>query len=286
MISRWASIFTLLCLIGAIGGVACGGPEPSPTASPTATPTPTVEFTPGLSTDPFDRWIADGVVHTYVSGIAEPRRLDTGRITPGVTVHLTDESISCADSPIGTGGFETRDQFASVKADYPDARVGDFGASEIDVTIRHRPYGNDKYVLGLADGGALTSVDTGVEKRVRGWLSFRSPQGVDSQASGAFDVPFCPTDTFTLAISEDANATGTGSVRSSDGGGWSFRDFGLSYWKTYPMGEEATVTLEATADSNSAFDGWSGACVGTGLCTITMDADKAVVARFLRVDTE
>ena len=132
MFPRWASIFTLLCLIGAIGA-ACGGPEPSPTAAPTSTPTPTVptvDFAPGLPMDPFHRWIADGVVHEYVSGIVEPRRLETGRVIPGIAVHLTDENISCTDSPIGTDGFGTRDLFASVKAEYPDAVVGTFGQTK------------------------------------------------------------------------------------------------------------------------------------------------------------
>ncbi len=285
MFPHRASIFTLLCFIGAIGA-ACGGPEPSPTAASTATSTPTVDFAPGLPTDPFHRWTVDGVAHEYVSGIAEPRRLETGRAIPGIAVHLTDENISCTDSPIGTEGFGTKDLFASVKAEYPDAVVGTFGANEVDVVIRHRPYGNDMYVLGLADGGALMFVDTDLANRVRGWFSFKSLRGEGSQALGAFDVPFCPTATFTLTISEDVDVTGTGSVKSSDGGGWSFRNFGLNYWKAYPVGEGATVTLEATADSNSAFRGWSGACEGTGPCKVTMDADKTVVARFVRADTE
>ena len=44
----------------------------------------------------------------------------------------------------------------------------------------------------------------------------------------------------------------------------------------------AVVTLTATPDGTSSFAGWSGACSGTGTCTVTMDADRAVTAGFNR----
>ena len=40
------------------------------------------------------------------------------------------------------------------------------------------------------------------------------------------------------------------------------------------------VTLTATPGTNVVFAGWSGACSGTGACTVTMDAAKAVTATF------
>jgi len=40
------------------------------------------------------------------------------------------------------------------------------------------------------------------------------------------------------------------------------------------------VTLTATPATGWHFSGWSGACSGTGPCTITMDADKTVSATF------
>lgn len=41
------------------------------------------------------------------------------------------------------------------------------------------------------------------------------------------------------------------------------------------------VTLNATPADGWAFNGWSGACSGTGECSVTMDAAKAVTATFL-----
>lgn len=43
----------------------------------------------------------------------------------------------------------------------------------------------------------------------------------------------------------------------------------------------ATVTLTATPDGDSVFGGWSGACAGTGACTVTMSEARRVTATFL-----
>jgi hypothetical protein len=48
---------------------------------------------------------------------------------------------------------------------------------------------------------------------------------------------------------------------------------------SYSAGAE--VTLSATAEPGSTFDGWSGGvCSGTGLCTVTMNANMTVTANF------
>ncbi|MBV8051230.1 MAG: hypothetical protein JOZ80_08590 [Acidobacteriaceae bacterium] len=40
------------------------------------------------------------------------------------------------------------------------------------------------------------------------------------------------------------------------------------------------ITLTATAGTNSAFAGWSGACTGTGACTVTLNSNTSVGAAF------
>ena len=40
------------------------------------------------------------------------------------------------------------------------------------------------------------------------------------------------------------------------------------------------LTLTATAAAGSAFSGWTGACAGTGACTLTVNAAKSVTATF------
>lgn len=44
----------------------------------------------------------------------------------------------------------------------------------------------------------------------------------------------------------------------------------------------AELTLQAVPAAESAFSGWSGACSGTGPCTVTMDAARSVTASFTR----
>ena len=48
------------------------------------------------------------------------------------------------------------------------------------------------------------------------------------------------------------------------------------------FGQGTVVTMSATAGTNSAFSGWSGACTGTGSCVVTMNAAGSVTANFDR----
>jgi len=48
-----------------------------------------------------------------------------------------------------------------------------------------------------------------------------------------------------------------------------------------PYAHGARVTLTATPDPGFSFFGWSGACTGTGSCTLTMNWEKAVTADFI-----
>ncbi len=68
--------------------------------------------------------------------------------------------------------------------------------------------------------------------------------------------------------------TGTGSVILSP----SNTICGNSCQQTFPYG--TTVTLSASAGSNSSFVGWQGACTGSGVCTVTVEAALTVQALF------
>ena len=69
---------------------------------------------------------------------------------------------------------------------------------------------------------------------------------------------------FSLTI--DYAGTGSGTVTASPAG------------PSYAAG--TVVTLTPAANSGSTFAGWSGACSGTGGCTVTMDSAQSVTATF------
>ena len=89
-----------------------------------------------------------------------------------------------------------------------------------------------------------------------------------AEACGVAPTPVVRTLTLTKS------GTGTGTVDSSPGG----ITCGSTCSATYPSG--TTVALSATPTTGSTFTGWSGACSGTGGCTVVLDADKSATATF------
>ena len=73
------------------------------------------------------------------------------------------------------------------------------------------------------------------------------------------------------------SGSGSGTVTSSSGG----IDCGPTCSDAYDAG--TSVTLTATPGTGSVFSGWSGACSGMGVCDLTMDKAKAVVATFTAI---
>jgi hypothetical protein len=69
-------------------------------------------------------------------------------------------------------------------------------------------------------------------------------------------------------------AEGPGYVTSTPAG----IDCGNDCTESYPWG--TSVELHATSRSGSVFRGWSGACTGTGTCTVAMDEVRNVTATF------
>jgi len=96
--------------------------------------------------------------------------------------------------------------------------------------------------------------------------------GSDSseQGDGAPDAlgDAAPATVLTVTVS------GPGRVTSSPAG----IDCGADCAETYAHG--TIVTLTATPEGCSRLSGWSGACGGTGSCSVTMDESRLVVAAF------
>ncbi len=72
--------------------------------------------------------------------------------------------------------------------------------------------------------------------------------------------------------------------KSGTGSGNVSADTGTILWSgatgTATFSLNTSVTLTAIAGSSCTFTGWSGACTGTGACTVTMNAAKSVTAMF------
>jgi hypothetical protein len=74
-----------------------------------------------------------------------------------------------------------------------------------------------------------------------------------------------------------ASGTGGGTITSSPAG------INCGATCTASFGQGVTVTLTAAPAPGSSFTGWTGACSGTGTCTVPMNAAATVGAQFTKL---
>jgi len=93
----------------------------------------------------------------------------------------------------------------------------------------------------------------------------------DAQVTATFAaVPPPPAGKHNLLVSKN----GSGSVRSSPAG----VDCGGTC--AAPFDDGTVISLTATPDAGWTFAGWSGACSGTGACSVSLSSDVSVSASF------
>jgi hypothetical protein len=95
--------------------------------------------------------------------------------------------------------------------------------------------------------------------------------GTDHHCHEASDPATCPVDKFTLTV--NPASSGMGLVT-----GMPQINCPTSCTETVDFG--TVVDLSATAASGSRFVSWGGACSGTMICSVKVDADKTVDANF------
>jgi hypothetical protein len=162
-----------------------------------------------------------------------------------------------------------------------DADVG-AGNGTVEVSAPSAPYGvctglppttctvlqgDDVTIAATADIGSHFDQWTGDCAGTIDTYTFTAiaPPGKSCHASFAIN---------TYSVSVQKLGSGTGSVSSSPPG----ISCGLTCSASFAHG--TSVTLSAAPDSGSTFAGWSGACSGTGACTLTITAARSVSATF------
>ena len=130
----------------------------------------------------------------------------------------------------------------------------------------------------------LTGADEGKKVRVKvtgtnGAGSSSAFSALTATVQPAPPPPPPPT-TFVLSVNKAVSDTGTGTVTSTPSG----INCGNTCQQSYDPGTQ--VTLTATPAQGSRFTGWTGACTNQqGPCTLTMNDNRVVTARFTAVDT-
>ncbi len=113
-----------------------------------------------------------------------------------------------------------------------------------------------------------------------GWSGACSGSGTCTVAmSAARSVTATFTKGTVYALTVSRSGTGSGTVSSTPTG----ISCGSACTASFVSG--TSVTLRAVAASGSSFSGWSGACTGTGTCTVAMSAASSVTATFARIVT-
>ena len=139
--------------------------------------------------------------------------------------------------------------------------------------------GNDCNEM-YADGTSVTlTASTGADAEFTGWggdctgLQTTCTLNIGSNKQVVASFNQIPQITYyTLGVTR--SGSGSGSIISSPTG----INCGSDCSEMYVSG--TSVTLAASASTNSVFNSWSGACSGTGDCLLVMNADKNINAQF------
>jgi parallel beta helix pectate lyase-like protein/List-Bact-rpt repeat protein len=134
------------------------------------------------------------------------------------------------------------------------------------------PSGSPIVLTATAAGGSVFTGWSG------GGCTGTSTCAVSPVSATTITATFAPTTVFALTLT--VSGSGTGTVTSTPAG----LSCGASCSASFAAG--TSVALSAASTAGSVFAGWSGACAGSGSCTVVMDQARAVTARFNRVFTD
>jgi len=209
---------------------------------------------------------------------------------PASTAYVLTATPGTNQVFVGWGGLCSGTGTCSVTMDAAKAVTANFAVSTKALTltisgtgsVSSAPTGvacSVSCVTNATTGTAYVLTATpGTGQIFTGWSGTAGCTGTGS-CSVTMDAAKAVTATFALApqtLSLTLAGSGSGSVASSPAG--------VSCTATCApsLTGNGTYVLTATVGANSVFTGWSGAagCTGTGTCSVTMSAAKAVIATF------
>jgi len=220
------------------------------------------ELTPGASTPrqmgtvtgPNGSFAFNGAISPTKDGTSAAIFYNSGSSTQLVDMRVQDRR---SDTPLGstfedlrlaTSSFEDSDLSCPTQTGAPDpCRWGDYAGASPDPSNSCLVWGTSMLTATAPDP------------------IFGTPQWGTQNAA----VNVCGV---VLAVSR--TGTGAGLVTSSVGG------ISCGSVCSHAYGPGSTVTLTASPSVGSSFAGWSGACSGTGSCTVTMSQARSVTATF------
>lgn len=182
---------------------------------------------------------------------------------------------------VGLGGFLSDNLWRTTDGGATWRNIGaGLPAAPIRAIERHAAQANYLYVgtdVGLftsEDGGATWNANpdgpASVPVEHLFWYD-ASTLVAATHGRGMFKTTVAVT-RYALTVSK--SGTGSGTVTSSTGG------INCGAACTASLVSGSTVTLSVVPAAGSVFGGWSGACIGTAPCTVSMTAARAAVATF------
>ena len=166
--------------------------------------------------------------------------------------------------------------------DAHDCRSQNIGADGVSVLIVIPVPGTTVWSATIAEGNTTgISFDQTVTVSAGTILDFRIKRGPSNNYcdSTGFNPTITYQTTTTYPLTVTKAGTGSGTVTSAPAG----ISCGSTCSASFTSG--TSVTLSASPASGSSFTSWSGACSGTGSCTVAMTAKRDVTATFTPTGT-
>ncbi|MBL0125195.1 MAG: PKD domain-containing protein [Betaproteobacteria bacterium] len=235
---------------------------------------------------------ADGLVVSFPAGISCGSTC-TADFALGTSVTLSTDAFGNSVFTGWSGGGCSGTGLCTVTMDAAKTVSATFATTTTTLTVQKAGGGSGLIVSnpgGISCGSTCTgdfllgsqvtlTHDVGANSVFSGWFGACSGTGPCVVTMNSPSVVTATIASTLKLLTVQTTGAGTGTVASFPAG--------INCTSTcsaeFPQG--TMVTLLHDPSGTSVFGGWSGACTGTGACTVTMDAAKTVLASFVPAPT-